>query len=232
MGLPERAKSASPTLQFKLSGNEQWDPTFATVMAPVLFVSKLAFASAEAHGDLQEAWKRQVVKQGKAARNPRPWMAVSGPTGAMLQSLKRLGWHTKSAFQWSTDLGQQVDTRADAPSTIRQLISETISRMLWREWAAAPSAKQSGFRRSPLGYMTELIQEWTSISACENQAAVESRCRRKDWSVRKAGCLGSTAVGDNGRRNDCTWRDSWIRPFVSHAKPALAQCHTALGSAR
>ena len=42
-GLPDRAKSASTTLQFKLSGNEQWDPTFATVMAPMLFHSQLAF---------------------------------------------------------------------------------------------------------------------------------------------------------------------------------------------
>ena len=121
-GLSESAKSASTTLQFKLSGNEQWDPTFAAVMAPVLFVSKLAFSSAEAHDELQEAWKRQVVKQGKAAGNKMPWMAVSGLTGAMLASLRRLGWQSISAFKWSTDQGQQVDTRADAPSTIRQLL--------------------------------------------------------------------------------------------------------------
>ena len=150
-------------------------------------------------------------------------MAVPGPTGAMLQSLKRLVWLTKSPFQWSTDLGQQVDTRADAPSTIRQLLSETISRMLWREWAAAPSAKQSGFRRSPLGYMTELIQEWTSISACENQAAVESRCRKKDWSVRKAGCLGSTAVG-----GQWTQERLYLAGFVD--SPICFACQAGIGT--
>ena len=222
-GLPERAKSASTTFQFKLSGNEQWGPTFATVMAPVLFVAKLAFTSAEAHDELQEAWKRQVVKQGKAAGNKRPWMAVSGPTGAMLHSLRRLGWRSISAFKRSTDQGQQVDTRADAPSTIRQLLSETIKRMLWREWVAAPSAKQSGFRRSPLGYMTELIQEWTSISACENQAAVEKRCRKKDWSTKKAGCLGSTAVG-----GQWTQERLYLAGFVD--SPICFACQAGIGT--
>ena len=168
MGLPDRAKAASITLQFKLSGNEQWDPTFATVMAPVLFVSKLAFESAGVHSELQEAWKKQVVKQGRAFKSDRPRMAVSGPAGAMLHSLRRLEWQSTSAFKWSTDGGLRVDARVDAPSTIRRLLSESISRMLWKEWAAAPSAKQSWFKGSPLGYMSELIQEWTSISACEN----------------------------------------------------------------
>ena len=63
--------------------------------------------------------------------------------------------------------------------------------MLW----TVARAKQSGFKRSPLGYMTELIQEWTSISACENWDKVEQKCKRKDWSTQKKGCLGSTAVG-------------------------------------
>ncbi len=99
----------------------------------MLFVSKFAFESAEAHRELQEAWKKQVVKQGKAFGNNTPWMAFPGPTGAMLHSLRRLGRRSISALKWNTDKGHQVDTRADSPSTSRQLLSESIRRMLWKE---------------------------------------------------------------------------------------------------
>lgn len=96
LGLPDRAKAASVTLQFKLCGNEHWGPTFATIMAPVICVSKFAFGFAEEHRELHTAWKKQVVRIGKTSTNKRPCMVVSGPTGAMLHTLKRLGWQTVS----------------------------------------------------------------------------------------------------------------------------------------
>ncbi len=56
-GLLDRAKSASVTLQYKLCGKEHWGPTFAAIMAPIMFVSRLAFVGAEAQEELQMAWR-------------------------------------------------------------------------------------------------------------------------------------------------------------------------------
>ena len=64
-------------------------------MVPIMFVSRLAFGSEAAHGELQLAWRKQVVKVG---RNKKPWMAVSGPTGTTLFNLARLEWQIVSAF--------------------------------------------------------------------------------------------------------------------------------------
>ena len=68
--------------------------------------------------------------------------------------LEELESHAVLVFVWATDRGQRVDIMADAPSVIRPLRAGSISRMVWKKWAVGPSAKQSGFKRSPLGYMT------------------------------------------------------------------------------
>ena len=53
LGLPARTKSASVTLQYKLCGKEHRDPTLASIMAPIMFIARLAFGSTAAHGELQ-----------------------------------------------------------------------------------------------------------------------------------------------------------------------------------
>ena len=87
VGLPSKAKSASLTLQYMASRTLK-DPTFAVFEAPLMFWAKLAFSgTAATRRKLQKAWKKQVVRVGKAKK---PWAKVAGPAGAVTLNLKQL----------------------------------------------------------------------------------------------------------------------------------------------
>ena len=144
-----------------------------------MYWAKRAFSEVSGRPMQQLAWRQQVKRLGKYKR---PWTAVAGPAGAMILALRRLGWKVSGAFRWATDHGFPVDVRTDAPSSVLKLVQESIGRMIWREWAAAPSAANDELRRDPDGYWTTELRKWTSGP-------------RKDWTALQSACLSSTAAG-------------------------------------
>jgi hypothetical protein len=163
VALPHRAKSASLSLRFLTAPTFRLEPSFAACEAPLLFWCKLAF---DARGDrsvifeMNRAWRRQAIRLGWSKR---PWSLVAGPAGAVVLTLKRLGWVASTAFNWKTQDGVCLDIRDDAPKSIRKLIFEAVEKCLWREWAAkGDQCLRRGpedFIREPGGYWMEELRK-------------------------------------------------------------------------
>ena len=79
----------------------------------------------------------------------------------MILALRRLGWKASDAFRWATDQGRILDVRKVAPSAILKVVRSSIGRMLWREWAVAPSATGDPTQRDSDGYWTHELRKWT-----------------------------------------------------------------------
>ena len=99
-GLPKSAAGTSATLQFIFAKKRRYDPIYAALELPILYWARQAFADDE-QSTMQEAWQKQIVRL--RAHKRRPWKAVAGPAGALLLSLRQVGWITSSAFNWKTD---------------------------------------------------------------------------------------------------------------------------------
>ena len=97
MALVNRPRSASLTLQYKLSKRPKLDPTYGAFRAPLMFWSKLAFGIGGAQWvEMQVAWQHQIVRLGKSKR---PWTMVAGPSGATYLVLRMFGACMSSAFR-------------------------------------------------------------------------------------------------------------------------------------
>eukprot|EP00975_Prorocentrum_lima_P048797 10208815-Prorocentrum_lima.AAC.1 len=46
---------------------------------------------------IKQAWEKQVVKLDKAKQ---PWCCISGPLGAMVQTLRENGWIPVGPWEW------------------------------------------------------------------------------------------------------------------------------------
>lgn len=150
IALPDRAKSASITLQYLSSNRPKLDPTFGAVSAPVLFWTHLAFGGdQEDHQCMQKPWRTQAPLLGRSAR---PWTQVAGPAGSTTMALRFIGWIASSAFHWGLPDGTVLDVRTAAPSTVIKLLESAIEQALWTAWAKAPSAKNEHFQRDPGEY--------------------------------------------------------------------------------
>ena len=123
-----------------------------------MFWAKLAFnGTAATRRMLQKAWRKQVVRVGKAKR---PWAKVAGPAGAVTLYLKHLDWISTSATSWVTDEGVHLDLRKTAPSSTKQLIEAAVERTLWRSWASkARTAEEEQERKAE---EANSKRKWTS----------------------------------------------------------------------
>ena len=98
VALPHRGKSASLSLRFLTSPTFRLEPSFAACEAPLLFWCRLAFDGRDDRSltfEMNRAWRRQAIRLGWSKR---PWSLVAGPAGAVVLTLKRLGWAASSAF--------------------------------------------------------------------------------------------------------------------------------------
>ena len=180
IALPDRAKSASTTMQYMLSAKTNRDPTYAACGAPYRFWARQAFKGLEeTRLTMQQAWVRQVPKLGAASR---PWQHVAGPAGAITMVMQKLKWTASSAFHVRTADGWNLDLRVVPPHTVEKLVKKSVEETLWREWANAPSGKAEAFTREEKGY-------W--------MAEPRRLCRGagRDWSALDAACLGSILSG-------------------------------------
>ena len=201
-GLPDRAGGTSATLQLLLAPHSRADPTYITTEAPLTFWATAAFGDEGGHKQQQAAWKKQVVRLG---RQERPWTAVAGPAGALVLTLRALGWAASSAFAWKTESGLTLDIRTEAPSTIIKFARLSATKRIWREWALEKSAMGERFIRDSSGYWLEPVRRlacgarrgWSALQAAWRASV---RWSQTQWTQQR---LYEAGVVDDDRCYAC-----------------------------
>ena len=184
MALPIKSRSASLTLKYLTFKNFRLEPSFEACQGPLMFWCRLAWSYRNDRSvvfEMQNAWRTQLIRLSKLQR---PWGSVAGPAGAVVLTLRRLGWIASSAFSWQTDDGVEVLIREMAPMSIRKLIDSSVQRCLWREWANSRTAKDELFIRNPGGYWMEEVRRWTGHAS-----------GWMDWTRFEASVVGSIVSG-------------------------------------
>ena len=65
-----------------------------------------------------------------------PWSKVRGPAGAVIATLKRIGWQPTTVTRWTDETGKEVDILANSPLSIAKLVDRATKIALWTEVAA------------------------------------------------------------------------------------------------
>ena len=65
-----------------------------------------------------------------------PWSKVRGPAGAVVATLKRIGWEPTSVTKWTDETGTVIDLLKNSPLSIAKLIDRATKTSLWTEVAA------------------------------------------------------------------------------------------------
>lgn len=180
IGLPDRAKQASTTLQYMTAAKVIRDQAYAACGAPLRFWSRQAFKDQdETSLVLQQAWVKQAPKLGGAALRPCQKSGKTGKSGH--DGDAKLKWTASSAFHAQTAEGVTLDLRKVSPHTIDKL-AKTSFEQTRREWANTPSSKSEAFKRGAQGcWMAEPRRMM--------------RGKGKDWTAIEAACLGSIIGG-------------------------------------
>ena len=84
-----------------------------------------------------DAWATSARVVSAAAR---PWAAVRGPAGAVVATLRRIGWTAWSSRVWVTDQGTVIDLLRTSPASLGVLVDRAIEQWLHRKWARAACA--------------------------------------------------------------------------------------------
>ena len=99
-GTSSKAGGSSLTLDLSLQKCRRVDPAFMANAEPLVkWVKEVYAASSERMADLDEAWRAAVGVVGLAAN---PWEQVVGPAGAVIATMRRIGWAMVSARHFRT----------------------------------------------------------------------------------------------------------------------------------
>lgn len=125
-----------------------------------------------------------------------PWNRVRGPAGAMILSLRRIGWEVPHARCFRDDLGRSIDLLEYSPSDVGSMVHQGVQRWLWRlvalecgrpelsEGVALPPIS-SILRRPPkwatprqLGSLCSTVEggQWPQTRLFRAGLVLESRC--------------------------------------------------------
>jgi len=101
-------------------------------VAPIFDWAKAVFDRKVPEDVLESAWRAAITEVGRA---PNPQTEVRGPAGATVAAALRLGWAMVSPFVFQEPTGNLLDTRAEAPGTLRKAALEGYD-----DWAADHSS--------------------------------------------------------------------------------------------
>ena len=82
---------------------------------------------------MKSAWRSQIKIVGPAAR---PWRKVSGPAGATIATLRRIGWRSVAPTTWQTKSGELIDLTSIAPMYLKERIDRATNDSLWEQLAS------------------------------------------------------------------------------------------------
>eukprot|EP00959_Pyramimonas_sp_CCMP1952_P043786 915064-Pyramimonas_sp.AAC.1 len=117
------ARGRSRTMEFLLSHCPRSDPTFIADEYPLAYWMKAKW----------EQWvrpKAMALAFMHAQNHTKTWQSVKGPAGAVLMTLRRMGWRAESWKVWFTERGSRVDLDDIGVGTLRKLVNVSTKRRL------------------------------------------------------------------------------------------------------
>ena len=105
---------------------EKWSPAYDARRGPIVAWASAWFETAQKRPGcvpacvLRGCFMRALRRLGGAAR---PWRLVQGPAGAVVATLRRLGWEVLSPSLWLDDRGVSVDLQRWGPVYVGKLIT-------------------------------------------------------------------------------------------------------------
>ena len=122
----------SLTLSFLLENGRQ-DPAHMLIRLPLLEWAKAVWTKRVPLRILDGALARaQAVQQQRS----HPWASVVGPGGAVVATLRRIGWQATSAAMWTTHDGTVLDLADDiSPRSLQSLIAKAVERWQYQQVA-------------------------------------------------------------------------------------------------
>ncbi len=105
------------------------DPTYPATAEPLLMGEKTRFGGDErARSALSQAWRAQIALVGMASE---PWKGVTGPAGAVIASLRRIGWAAPGPGTWRQKDGGMISLADTAPAAIKAMLARATEAALW-----------------------------------------------------------------------------------------------------
>jgi len=172
-GVILNTKGRSLTLDLMLLG-DKFDPVYWATEAPVKWWLCELRRSTKLKGQMLRAFGGAIRDVGTAKN---PWSLVRGPAGAVVASLRRVGWKCKTAHLWVTHKGE-VNVLTTAKAEVLHMLAEAILIWQWQQ-VTKGSQKLKGIGPAP---------SLEGIRGCLQRAG-------KDWTWRQIGCLRSAAAG-------------------------------------
>ena len=118
------------TIDLALLG-DQVDPAYRCNRDPILMWLQGLWDHRLPRAWMQTAFLRATHDMAKCKR---PWQVVKGPAGAVVATLRRIGWRVISPVKWETHVGV-VHVCKTCPKSIAKLVDQATEMWLWREVA-------------------------------------------------------------------------------------------------
>lgn len=172
------------------------DPAFEAHAAPVLFwataVWCMWFTREQLALAFQQASLKLAQREGSSC-----WNLVTGPTAALLASLKRIGWLMPNAFEFIDDAGTVWSCEGNSPGAIAAACRDSVRRWRIKGIGAIlpgliPTACDVGAPDCPEGTVLVDMSCCTHPFACGKGAGGRSD---HDWNPAWRHSLVSAAVG-------------------------------------
>jgi len=128
-----RASGSSATLDLMLQRPLRLDPTFRANAEPLIKWARTWYGgNPEERAVMSRAWRTQVAKIGLA---PKPWKEVAGPAGAVVATLRRIGWASPAPGVWKEKGGVLLDLGEVTPAALKLKVAKATEAALWAELA-------------------------------------------------------------------------------------------------
>eukprot|EP00971_Amphidinium_carterae_P337996 6475126-Amphidinium_carterae.1 len=174
------------------------------------------------HRALTQVAARLVVKK-------RPWLAVAGPTGAMLMTADRLGWAVHSGGEFTTDRGLKLQVGRHSAAFAAALITESTE--AWTDclrYGKAPTVLSSGSGLNWRAYRTAAGNAVRTLKIPRDEGLRQAAIRAAGgvWTqerlYRRGGATHGSCLACHGRGSllhrvfECPaltlQRDRWLSP--------------------
>ena len=225
----------SITLCFLLDGSDQrnGDPMFQLTWGPLQ-----EWATALWDGSIPIRVLEQVLRNAAHALvgRTRPWARVHGPAGALLLTLRRIGWELSSARTAVDDQGHVIDMLRTAPHELGVLVARAVGR--WQHRIVAQElgeqALSAGLRLHPLRRLirkTPSARERGAIfSTVSGGQCPQARLAQAKLHAERNCRLCDGAVGTLDHRHvACDASQPWRYQWLQHDAIAAGRAEVAAG---
>ena len=176
------SKLRSAGLAFLLHGPRRLDPALEVHRAPIMAWAKTVWEGAMTLADMNSAVDWAAAR---ANHSRRPWLTVVSPAGALVLTLRRIGWAVLSAVEWLDDRRRLVRLNEVCPRSLLKLVDAAVVRWTWRTLANDHPEM-------------ELLDNGADLGSLQKLLGIKGSCQAQqpsDWGCLHAACLEATVTG-------------------------------------